>query len=174
MKLFASLARFFAGLTGCTYESTPPAENQGRALLRPNIGWMHPESEGVKMSILDMEVGQVIESYLYFVVGDLGTLDEQDLRQIAETFFFAPFEELRFGDIEPDVTHRDVPGQPATIRLRGKLRVYPSMFLRGRYCPLYKVGKYTLFVGSESAPINFHERWNRQNFGAESVTPPAY
>lgn len=124
---------------------------------RVNLEWTKPEAEAEKILLSGKNVGDTINDYLWFELGDIDTLREEEVKAIDETFF-VDGRGTSFGNIE---LHRSegIPGNPTLLRLRGSLRFLPSLVLRGRYCPLYQIGHYDWGTGSPGS-INFHTHWN--------------
>jgi hypothetical protein len=125
----------------------------------PNLNWMLPVSEDVKLSKIGRSWGELLDDYLWYELGDVESLTEAEEQEIVAMFF--PSGKAGFGDVE---LHESscIPGRTTVLRLRGKVKLLPSIELRGRYCPLYQVGHYD-FSGSSKGAINFHTSWNRES-----------
>lgn len=125
----------------------------------PNLDWMLPLSEEVKLAKIGRAWGEILDDYLWYELGDVSSLSDAEEREIVAAFFLDG--KASFGDVE---LHESscIPGRTTVLRLRGKVRLLPSIELRGRYCPLYQVGHYD-FSGSSKGAINFHTSWNRES-----------
>ncbi len=130
------------------------------ATSNANMEWTLPSSESAKRRLSGMEWGTVTDTYLWYLLDGVDSLVEGEQRRIVESFFEGGH--AGFGDVE---IHRSsiIPGQPFILRLRGRLRLLPSLQLRGAYRPLYQIGH-----SDDSDRLNFHNRWN--GMSAESAS----
>lgn len=173
MEFLAIIKRLFGLSTissntpvSTTAPSTPqairPAQPaQPERLL--DLGWMSPESEERKRQLLSERLGHEVtwgeaaSTYLFYYIGECDALTDEEIGFLASTYFLR---EARWGDIE---LHRSwhIPGKSMYIRLRGNLRLVPSIAFRGRYCPLYQYGHGGGFCEDpEKDMCNFLQAWN--------------
>ena len=113
--------------------------------------WREEASEEAKRETLGaVRWSQEVDTYLWYEIGDVSRLTKDEIGDIVAENFVS---KVGFGDVE---LHRSaqLPGGPTLLRLRGTLRLRPSLTLRGRYCPLYQVGH-----GSDADCVNFHDLW---------------
>jgi hypothetical protein len=102
------------------------------------LDWKSPNSEKAKRQLIETDWDTVLtHTYLWYEIGNVVLLTKDEEKLIIKEFF--PDGKAGFGDIE---LHRgeQIPGTPVLLRLRGDLRLKPSLTLRGRYCPLYQIG----------------------------------
>lgn len=127
----------------------------------PNLDWMLPVSEEVKRVEIGRAWGEVLDDYLWYELGDVSSLTDAEEQEIVATFFLDG--KARFGDVELHGSSC-IPGRATILRLRGKVRLLPSIELRGRYCPLYQVGHFDPWSDrSSKGAVNFHRLWNGED-----------
>ena len=150
MKSFRAFVRsfvaFFASLFGV---------NRSKATTEdPILAWELPETEDAKLAFIGKQRDEVVTTYLWYNIGDVGLLTPVEVDAIVAEFFVSG--SVNYGDVE---LHRSsvIPGNLTILRLRGTLRLRPALMLRGRYCPLYMFGHSDM---KES--VNFHTQWNPQ------------
>lgn len=115
----------------------------------PKIDWRSPESEDQKQKMIGKSWGDYFSTCLWYEIGEINDLNEEEVETIVKHLFGD--EVIGFAEIklyESDI----LPGK-MLLRFRGRLHLRPSLSIRGRYCPLYKVGP------GGGHDINFHERW---------------
>lgn len=124
----------------------------------PNLDWMLPDSEPKKLELAGKQVGEVVNDYLWYDLGDVRSLERDEVDAIKTKFFVGG--QAGFGDIE---LHRSsvLPGNRTVLRLRGRLYFHLSLELRGHYCALYQVGHSGGFLPMPTeGSVNFHKYWN--------------
>jgi hypothetical protein len=132
----------------------PSEEATGHATATADLSWMRPDADIAKLNLVGRQAGEELRhEYLWYVLGDIDTLTEDELLQITTLFFIDGI--ARFGDIELHASDI-LPNEMTILRIRGHVRLLPSFELRGHRCALYAVGH-----GSDRHYVNFHEVWNR-------------
>ncbi len=161
-RTFSRFLAFFIGGGSSADSAEPKAEPP------PNLDWMRPDSEPKKLELMGKRVGEVVDDYLWYDLGEVSALTDDEVDAIKSRFFVSG--KAGFGDIELH-SSRVLPGNRTVLRLRGKLHFYLSLELRGRYCPLYQVGHSGGFFDRPSeGAVNFHMRWNKGMQTATSST----
>jgi hypothetical protein len=129
---------------GATEPATTPVD----------LGWMHPDADVAKLNRVGRQAGEELHhEYLWYALGDIDTLTEDELRQITTLFFIDG--NPRFGDIELHASEI-LPVGWTILRIRGHVRLMTDFKLRGRRCALYAVGH-----AADNHHVNFHKEWNR-------------
>lgn len=118
--------------------------------------WELPESEEAKLAAIGMARDAEVDTYLWYKLGDIHSIDEAEVRLIVGECFV--HKKAGFGDIE---LHRSLalPEKAVILRLRGRLRLRPAVTIRGRYCPLYQIGHMNIFGQKVDGTRNFHNLW---------------
>ncbi len=165
MKLPRFLSSLFGLFTSTTTGSDPVPSNESAApAVEPkaeplqNLDWMLPASEPQKLELAGKQVGEVVDDYLWYELGDVRRLTDDEVAAIKAKFFVGG--NAGFGDIE---LHRSsvLPGDRTVLRLRGRLYFHLSLELRGRYCALYQVGHSGGFLDMPTpGSVSFHKYWN--------------
>ncbi len=155
LKFVPRILDLFGGLKRTN--TSPHQVEQMLPVEPPNLEWMLPETEHKKLAVVGMKHGEVINNYLWYELGDIDHLKDEEYFDIIRAFFVN--KKVAFGDIELRRV-RGIPGNPVVLRLRGKLRLLTGVKLRGRYCALYQVG-YREWLGFPMhGCVNFHVMWN--------------
>ena len=162
MGVIARLVSLFGDRTK-TREALDLSTHVSASIRQVDFGWMLPNSEQEKLSIAGKNYADVVDDYLWYELGRyIEDLSYFDLHSIREQCFVEGGSS--HGDIRLDLSI-DIPGNPIVLRLRGKLRLFPSLLIQGRYCPLYRIGYFGgRYIGNSPSAINFHQYWNPGHF----------
>lgn len=169
-KFLSNLRRLISGSSAETVAAAPEASPAPAPLPAdpeptkapeppPNFDWMLPASEAKKFELVGKQDGDVIDSYLFFELGPIDSLTDEEIGAIIGRCF-ASGAQMGFGDIE---LHRMAgpAGKTVSLRLRNRqLLLRASLQIRGRYCPLFQVGHVDPLFGVSKGAINFHSYWN--------------
>lgn len=169
-RFFSNLRRLISGGSAETVAVTPEASPAPAPLPAdpepttapeppPNFDWMLPASEAKKLELVGKRDGDVIDGYLFFELGPIDSLTEDEMGAIIGKCFPAGAV-VGLGDIE---LHRIAgpAGKTVSLRLRNRqLLLRASLEIRGRYCPLYQFGHVDPLFGASKDAVNFHAYWN--------------
>jgi hypothetical protein len=115
--------------------------------------WDSPTSEDAKRQMLNLVWGTVLDTYVWYLLGDITELTADERAAIVTDMLSGAD---GFGDLELHQSGALI-GRPTLLRLRGRVTLQPSLTIRGRYCPLYQVG-----IVDGDPFVNFYLEWREQ------------